>query len=496
MKIRIDGNEVEVEKGLKLGDIIKSNGFISVVKRKIDFENIITNLYEIITNKGKMIIIWENNRTLDKWREIYKNFENCNVRWVSNDAIAFGPVYTDFKPVIKDVELKKYDVTISISGMSNEQTHLIFSKRNHSGLYFPPSEGDIMGRIVYGKYLLDILKIGDKIEKISPVIEKRIKSGYLIKADDNYELSEGDEILTKIEILLNYDSPISSEHVYNSLANGFIVTRKTSKFIAYDRKLFNLKKEKIGVREKGVVSVRNSGDNTGAIYIYTQKAPISSEHNIVGRVVRGLELAEIASEGDRIRISIKPEKLDLLGKTQKEASLLLEKLNIRHIRDGNKDDDSIIIECNPSTTIEIYKKGEVICKGLEKKKILKIKLYRDKAPNSVRYFEKITGIDLRKIGVLKLFFKTKDVILFKGDEDLGRSLLPENIPKDIVNPGAIGVTNSVKRFAGMIGIRLTKSNKFGPTAEDFSGTNIIGEVVEGLDVISELEDEIYIMEES
>jgi putative methanogenesis marker protein 3 len=495
LRIKIDGNEVEIEKGLKLGDIIRSNEFISVVKRKIDFENIITNLYEIITNKGKMIIIWENNKTLDKWREVYKNFENCNIRWVSNDAIAFGPTYTNFKPVIKDVELKKYDVTISLSGMSNEQSHLIFSKRDHSGLYFPPNEGDIMGRVVYGRHLLDVLKIGDKIEKISPVIEKKIKSGYLVKADSNYELNEDDEILTKIEILLDNNSPISSEHIYNSLTNGFIVTRKTSKFIAYDKKLFDLKKEKIGIREKGTVSVRNVGDNTGAIYIYTQKAPISNEHNIVGRVLRGLEIAEVASEGDKIKISLKPERLDLLGKTQKEASMLLEKLNIKHIREGNKDDDSIIVECNPSTTIEIYQKGEVICKGLEKEKILKIRLYRDKAPNSIKYFEKTTGIELKKIGILKLFFKTKDVILFKGIEELGRSLLPENTPKDIVNPGTIGVTNSVKRFAGMIGIRLTKSDRFGPTAEDFNGTNIIGEVIEGLDVISELEDKVYIMEE-
>ncbi len=495
MKIKIDGNEIEIEKGLKLRDIIKSDGFISVVKRKIDFESIITNLYEIITNKGKMIIIWENNKTLNKWREIYKNFENCNVRWASIDAIAFGPTYTNFKPVIKDVELKKYDVTISLSGMSNEESHLIFSKRNHSGLYFPPNEGDIMGRVVYGRHLLDILKIGDKIEKISPVIEKKVKSGYLIKVDDKYELNEDDEVLTRIDILFDYNSPISSEHVYNSLINGFIVTRKTSKFIAYDKKLFDLKKEKIGIREKGIVSVRNSGDNIGAIYIYTQKAPISNEHNIVGKVLRGLEIAEVASEGDKIRVLLKPERLDLLGKTQKEASILLEKLNIKHIREGSKDDDSIIVECNPLTTIEIYQKGEVVCKGLEKEKILKIRLYRDKAPNSVKYFEKITGIELKKVGVLNLFFKTKDVVLFKGIEELGRSLLPENMPKDIVNPGTIGITNSVKRFAGMIGIRLTKSNKFGPTAEDFNGTNIIGEVIEGLDVINEIEDKVYIMEE-
>jgi UPF0288 family protein (methanogenesis marker protein 3) len=54
----------------------------------------------------------------------------------------------------------------------------------------------------------------------------------------------------------------------------------------------------------------------------------------------------------------------------------------------------------------------------------------------------------------------------------------------------------VKKFAGMIGIRMTDSEKFGPTAESFDGTNLIGEVQGGLDLLRRLKEgsELYIQE--
>ena len=89
-----------------------------------------------------------------------------------------------------------------------------------------------------------------------------------------------------------------------------------------------------------------------------------------------------------------------------------------------------------------------------------------------------------------------DMILFKGDEALAKGLLPENSPTESVRPGMIGVTNSVKKFTGMVGVRFTASDRFGPTAEGFDGTNIIGEVVENLEILRGLKDgkEVYVVE--
>lgn len=495
MKIIVDGIEFEIQEGENLRKILPSlrDDFIIAVKKPINVETIITNLYEIITNRGKMIIKWECERALNNWRQIYKNFEGCKVRWATNEAVAFGPTTTNFKPLMKEIELRKYDVTISLSGMSVEETHLIFSKRPHAGLYFPPDDGDIMGRIIYGRHILELLKVGDYIKKISPIV-KEGRSIQLMRVNLDYTPNDGDEIITYMEISLDSDSPKNGEHVYNALSNGFLISRKASKFIAHDKHIASLEREKVGIRERGTVSIRNGGIMIGSIYVYTDRAPISNDHTIVGKVTRGLELADVALEGDRINVVVNPTKIELLGKTQQEASIILKNLGIKHIREGNDDDYAIIVDHIPSTTLEIYKRGEVICKGISENKILKIRLFREFAPITVKYFEKVTGMDLRKIGRLKVFFVTKDVVLFKGS--IEKMLIPENTPKEAVNAGILGVTNSVKKNVGMIGIRLSRSESFGPTAEGFDGSNIIGEVVVGLENLRNIKenDEIYIME--
>jgi UPF0288 family protein (methanogenesis marker protein 3) len=175
---------------------------------------------------------------------------------------------------------------------------------------------------------------------------------------------------------------------------------------------------------------------------------------------------------------------------------VLERHGIKHIREGYAEDDGIVVEHYPATTLEIYKEGQVRCVGLPEDQILKVQLDEGSAPNSVRYFRRVTGLDLRRVGKLDVFFSTKEVVLFKGDESLGRSVMPENTPKGIVRSGEIGVTNSVKKFAGMVGIRLAESEKFGPTAESFDGTNLVGRVLENMGVLTGLREgkRVYMME--
>lgn len=504
LRVVVDGVEMEARKDESLGDFLERSGikvkegYIVAVKRKIDVERIPTNLYEVHTTRGRMILRWECDDELEKWKQAYKSFEGCGVRWATIDAVVFGPTKTEFLPSKEEVELRRYEITVSLSGSSNESSHLVFSKRTHSALYFPPKGCRVLGRVVYGRHLLEAFRIGDKINKILPVWEKKSDPGSLVRVKNDYKLNEGDMIFTKMEIQLNPQSPICVEHVYNALSEGFTVARKTSRFIAHDKiRLLSIKSEDVKSRERGVVSVRSSGNNAGLVYIYLQKAAISKDHVIAGRVVSGIELADVAKEGDMIQTVLIPERLDLLGRTQGEVKGALERAGIIHVREGYLGDDGIVVDHSPATTVEIYKQGVVRCTGLPRDQILKIQLNERDAPISVKYFRRVTGLDLRRVGRLEVFFSTKEVVLFKGDESLGKGLMPENLPKGKVGSGIIGVTNSVKKFAGMVGIRLMESDKFGPTAESFDGTNIVGRVLENLAILNGLREgrKVYIMEE-
>ncbi|HRR53897.1 MAG TPA: methanogenesis marker 3 protein, partial [Candidatus Methanomethylicus sp.] len=340
----------------------------------------------------------------------------------------------------------------------------------------------------------------DKIIKIEPIIEMKEAAKSVLKIDGDYALEDGDSVITKMRIELEGASPASSEHVYNVLGKGWLEVRsRTSRFISDNRVgIASLATEWLGVRQRGTLTVRNTGGNAGGIYVYTSEAPLSASHSIAGHVVSGMELADVSEEGDRIAVSISQERIDLLGKTQSEAEAFLAKLGIKVERQGDSANSAIVVEHSPSNSLEIVSKKEVQTIGAGRERIVKIRLYAQDAPASVRYFRVITGLELRRFGKLKTYFSTPkmDMILFKGNEDLAKGLMPENIPSSIVKSGQIGVTNTVKKFTGMIGVRFTNGDKFGPTAEAFDGTNLIGEVAGNMEALRELKEgtEIYIQE--
>ncbi|MDD1775943.1 MAG: methanogenesis marker 3 protein, partial [Candidatus Methanomethylicus sp.] len=398
------------------------------------------------------------------------------------------------------VELKPGEITLSLSGFSNENTHLVFSKRLHAGSYASPKGCGVFGRIVYGRHLLNLLKIGDRIEKIDPVIETKVAADAVVKATPDYVVQEPVQIFTHLKIDLEPNSPLAGEHAYNVFEPKYItVSRRTSRFVACDDyRVTSLTSEKIDLRKRGTVTVRTEGNDSGSLYVYLLDVPIGSSHTKVGHISSGLDLADVAGVGDKIAVVVEPKRLDILGKTHDEARELLEKHGIKMKRSGDSSDTALIAQHNPQNTLDIYKKGEVDCFGISQSQLVMVRFFYDSAPNSIRYFKRVTGLELRRFGLLKVYFSTSkmDMILFKGDEALAKGLLPENTPTGSVNTGVIGVTNAVKKFTGMIGVRFTTSDRFGPTAESFEGTNIIGEVIENLEMLKGLKDgkEAYVVE--
>jgi len=215
----------------------------------------------------------------------------------------------------------------------------------------------------------------------------------------------------------------------------------------------------------------------------------------VGRITKGMELVDFSDEGI-ISVVSKPERLNAIGKTQKEASELFKKHGINHTMEGDTNEDAIVIEQSPEYTMDVLKSKEVVTKGISPDKLLYVEIYDDKAPNTAWYFRKTTGLTTKSIGTLNVYFKTGDMAMFERNDEYAKGLLPENTPTGTLEGGYIGVTNMVKRYKGYIGTRLSSNDKYGPTGETFEGTNIVGKIVKNEDVLKKLKakDTVYILE--
>jgi putative methanogenesis marker protein 3 len=507
LKVVLDGVASDVEAGITVEALAKRLGVSLVpgctlaLKKTVPPEKLETNLYRVTTNKGMMVVRLECDKVAEGWRKAYSRFKGSGVRWVTRDAAVFGPIVTDFEPSKDYVELRPHEIALSLSGYDNEETHLVFSKRLHSSAYTPPKGCGVVGRVVYGRHLVDLLKMGDHIEGIEPVVEVKEGAGAVQRTDAKQKLKEPVEVFTRISLLLDGASPKSGEVIYKVMAEGaFNVSRKTSRYVACDDlSLVMLKAEKQQRRGRGSITVRNSGSKLGSVYIYLREAALTPSHNMAGMVGRGLELASILDEGDRVAVDVLPRWLDLLGGTLADAKKALAAESLKMKKLGDSSDKALVVDQDPPTTLEAYTAKGVACTGSDPSRVLKVRLFQDSAPVTSKYFRRVTGLEMRRVGKLEVFFTTpkNDIVLFKGDEVLSKVLLPENSPTTKVGAKLIGVTNTIKRFAGMVGVRFTESEEFGPTAEKFDGTNIVGEVVGNLGAIKglKMKDTVYLMEE-
>ena len=126
------------------------------------------------------------------------------------------------------------------------------------------------------------------------------------------------------------------------------------------------------------------------------------------------------------------------------------------MRTGITDDSAIIVEQEPELTMHVMEEGSVDTMGTTSNRIHDWYLFRSEAPASVRYIEKLTGLDHKPIGTVKVHFTFEGMpmVTFDGDDQLGASLYPEPSWKDTSRRGDIGVTNMSRPNRGLIGIRL------------------------------------------
>jgi len=501
MIVRVNGEKIGLPEGSTLKDAIetaeapyKEGCILSVIKGKEEVEKYV-NKYKIKTSKGSVIIeLLEDgpSNLVDTWKKRYKEFESLRIRWTTSNEVSLGPIKTDLIPTKEEYQYFPWEVIISLSGFTADSTHIILSKSKHDGIYgVPEGNRGVFARIIGGKRTVFALTDDDFIKEIKPVIERSstIKSATTI--DLNTPVEEGNEIFTYVLVKPESKSPSSVEHFFALAEDGKIrVDYESNSFIGF-YKLHGLEKnaELIDQRNRGTITLRNTGKGIGKVYVYREDRVSAPSHTVVGHVEKGMQILDIADVGDLITFKTDPERMMTLSMTQKEAEEYLASKGIEQIRDGLTEDDAIVVKQDPEHTMDIINEKKVKTIGIDKNKIIEVEI-SETAPRSSWYFQKITGILDSPVGSLKIHFAFPGmkVMMFTGSSKDAKGLVPENTPQKCVRAGEIGITNMSRRNIGVVGVRFENNDEYGPTGEPFEGTNIVGRVVKGLENLEKLKE--------
>jgi len=339
--------------------------------------------------------------------------------------------------------------------------------------------------VVGGKRTIMKLEDQDEINEIKPVLERKSVVQSAAITDLDTEISDGNEIFTYVTVKLSDKSPQSAEHFFAlSEDEKMHIDYESDSFVGfYGLQGLENPSEYIGQRKRGTITLRNAGKGTGRVYIYREDRVSTPSHSLVGKVDGGMQLLDIAEEGNEVTIKTEPQRIMTLALTQKEAQKLLDKNGIKQIRDGLTDDDAVVVIQEPRFTMDIIGEKQVKTFGVPEENLIHLEIYDEKAPRSSWYFKKITGLLDSPVGALKIQFAfpgTK-VMMFQGSSRDSRGLVPENTPKDKVEKGEMALTNMSKRNIGILGVRFEDNIEFGPTGEPFKSTNIFGKVVKGIE---------------
>ena len=510
MLIKINGEEIDVADGSSIQDVIAETNapytpgsIICLIKGKKELEKNISK-YKIKTNLGSIIIQLDESDEakplVDVWKNQYEEFVDLDIRWSTPSEVAIGPIVTDLEPTSDEYKYFEGDVVLSLSSFSNESTHLIMLKGNTTNVYsVPPYNKGVFAHVIGGKKTLENLTDDYKVIGIEPIVERSTTTDSASISDLSTILEEGNELYTYISFEIDENSPICVEHLFSIIKDGRVkVSYDSESFLGfYDLAGIDKPKENTTQRARGTITVRNKGVGVGKLFIYRENRVLSPNHTTVGKIVNGMEIIDIAKENDFVTVKSEQQRLMLLNKTQKEATDMLSKVGVEHMIDGIIDDDAVIVEQTPKHTIDILKEGKVITKAINKDDLCTIK-FSDDAPRSVRYFKYISGLLENPIGKIKVHFAVPGmhIVIFEGNKKLAKGLIPENNPVDKVVRGQIGITNMASKSAGLIGIRFEDNSEFGPTAESFEATNIIGDITSDYDYLEKLKEgvEVYVTE--
>jgi putative methanogenesis marker protein 3 len=479
VKVTVNGSVKELPKDARLKDALEGETYVndSLISIHLSTDRIReeTSDLELVTTKGSMIMHLDDSDDARVWRDIAGSIEGIGARWVTKNITAFGSFRTNIKVDRAPKMYRRYDCFFSLGGFDNDTTYMMIAAEDHKWSY-GAGTGRI-GRITKGRHIMDLLREGDRITGIRPVVSERSSENVIVTKDPETELEDGMSVETYVMIKLNERSPMSSEHILVTSEKGYVdISDATGSYAACsDNTDVEINEEERSVRYDGRVTVRNTGAGTGRILFYKERRQMLPAHNDAGEVVRGMSILAHAKQNDRITVTADRRRALSVGMTQAEGKKFLESLNIKQIRTGDTSDNAVIVEQEPEWTMHASNVKEAETFGAPGNRIFDISLDRKNDPASVHYIEKITGLSHKPIGTLKVHFAFKGMpmVTFEGDEERGRSLYPGAEFKKC-RKGDIGITNQSRPNCGLMGVRLEDSDQFGPTGEEPYGTNIAG----------------------
>ncbi len=483
MRVTFNGEPLEVN-STRLGDIIneldgayKPGCIIAGTSEKKGGE--LRNEFALQTTKGEArirIAGKKETEAVSLFHEIYENIhdEPGKIGWLSEDITAIGPFETNLDVEKTEHSYKKWDVFFGFGGFDPSMTYLMISKREHAAAY-GTGEDALIGRLTRGRSIIAALDESDTIESITPLVTQAERVGF-VTTDLDTEIKEGQEISTYAKIRLSQDAPMSSEHFLSLVRDDvFHVDDDTHTYIASGAlKGLNLPLETIEYRSKYSVSVRNKGTDMGQVYVYKGSRLPHPSHSVFGKIIEGGDLIEYAKAGDTIYTVTEPMWMMVVGQTQKEAEEFFDRQDIEQVREGNQDDNAVVVDQVPALTMEIMDRGTVRTIGVKEDAVFDVSFFHEEAPKTVWYFKKVTGLITRPIGNLKVHFTIPGLlVLFQGSAGEAGTLVPENLPREGVKKGMLGVTNMSRPSRGMMGIRLEDNKEYGPTGETLNGANMV-----------------------
>ncbi|MHB8164556.1 MAG: methyl-coenzyme M reductase-associated protein Mmp3 [Methanoregula sp.] len=486
--IHLDGERLETGEGSTLASILyghEPDCCVAIIRPAVK-EQAKTSSLAITTTAGNVTI--EVQGQAAAFLESPSITNQLGLHWTDRYATAFGPFPSGIRPQRKSFLYERGDVILGCGGYEPARSYLLFSRVRHSADHGADESGGIVGKIVSGKAVLDRFSSGDKITKIEPVMSWADTSRSFTTTDMGLVLEDGMQIVTLVKIMaqgyapekITIEAAGSVEHMLLALHAGkYTVGRATSTHILDQRMAGaeDVPREFRRPRREGTVTVRATGKTAGGVYIYRADVPASLVHSVTGQVVQGIELVKLAKEHDIFAVSVEPVRIDLLGLPFSRAQEICAARGVTLVSD-KQDATRIIVSQEPGTTLDVLAERSVKVTSAPLEKVIDITLDDAAAPISCDVFRRVTGLIQHDAGMMPVFFKFDDVVLFKPTIPPGLKLIPENTPKDEAPAAALAITNDSRKGTGLVGVRLSANKEFGPTSEPFEGTNIIGRVID------------------
>lgn len=502
--IHLDGERLELGDRSTLGSVLKDHpaGCSVAVIRPATQEQAKTGSLAISTTAGQVTVELSGEHT--NFLESPAIVPQLLLHWQDRYAAAFGPFPSDLHPDRKPHLYERGDVILGCGGYDPTRSYVLFSKTRHSADHGTDESGGVIGTVVSGRGVLDRWSTGDRVKNIEPVISWADTSRSFTTTDPDLPLEDGMLVVTRVAVIAQGFSPEritteaagSVEHMLLALQAGrFVVDRAASTHIADLRRAgMDMPQEYRHPRREGAVTVRAAGKAAGGVFLYRTDVPSSMVHNIVGQVVQGIELVRLAQEHDVIAVNVQPARIDLLGLPVQRAKEIAADRGFALIFDKDIG-ERIVVSQDPGTTLDVLAERKVTVTTAPFDKVIDIELDDARAPISCGIFRRITGLVEHDAGMLPVFFKFDDVVLFKPAIPAGVTINPENPPRDEAPAAGLGITNDSRKGTGLVGVRISANREFGPTSEPFEGTNMIGRVIdtEKLKKVKEREN-VYIRE--